>query len=155
MKQCIVPITIEAQGNEVTVQGTIHFDTSKVSISNVAGTNTNPDVKVGAGAPKDTQIIVNTTGIQNGDIGLVINFNGLGKYPATTAQAGTKVIANLRFTLLGDQPVGGIELSWNDNIFRTKAGDADAQALSLTPVDGSIAAVGKRSLRIANLITKV
>lgn len=149
-KQCKVAIAIDAQGDEVTLQGTLHFDPKKVSISDIPGTNANPDVILGGGVPAGTKILVNTSQIKNGDLGLVFDFNGNGAYPAVKISAGVRIIAVLRFTILDGEPAA-IALSWNDNVFHTHAGDDLAQHFDLLPVAGSIT-TGKRALRIANVI---
>jgi hypothetical protein len=152
----IVPIDIEAQGNEVTAQATVHFNTSVLSISNVAGTDVNPDITAGPGVPAGTRITVNTSNIANGDIGIVINFNGSGANPAVTLPLGTRRVALLRFTIAGNAQVGTVTpVTFNDNVFVTKTGDAQAQTLATTLVGGTVTVTGARALHINDSTTRV
>jgi len=151
-----VPVDIEAQGNEVTAQMTLHFNSAVLSISNVAGTNVNPDITVGPGAPAGTRITVNTLNIANGDIGIVINFNGNGTIPATTLPLGTRRVALVRFTIAGNATVGSTTpVTFNDNTFVTKTGDANAATLPTTLVTGIVTITGARALHINDSTTRV
>lgn len=151
----LVPIDIEASGNEVTFQGTIHFGAG-LSISAVAGTDVNPDITLGPGAPAGTRITVNTSNIANGDIGIVVNFNGNATNPATTLPSGTRRVAVLKFTIAGNAQVGSvIPVTFNDNVFTTKIGDSLGGTLATTFINGNVTVTGARALHINDSTTRV
>jgi len=127
-----VPVEAWLNGNEITAQFTLHFDPARLSISDTAGINTNPDVMMGA-LPAGTRLIVNTTSIDQGDIGIVVNFNGVGQYPAITADAGVKQLVSLRFRVISNDPaVRIVPITFNDNVFMTKVSDTWGQSLEIS-----------------------
>jgi len=134
--QVVIPIEADLAGGEVMTQFTIHFDPSMLSISDIAGANLNPDVLLGNNLPEGTRVVVNTTGIANGDLGIVVYFNGSGSYPAVTAEPGTKTLVHLRFQTTQEVKLGAVSvLNFNDNVFVTKTSDTLGQTL---PVDGGL-----------------
>jgi hypothetical protein len=132
-----LPIEADLAGDEVTAQFTIHFDPSMLSISDIAGVNTaglniNPDVLLGD-LPEGTRVIINTTRLSEGDLGLVINFNGRGTYPAATARPGTRTLVMLKLHFVKEVKIGSIApLNFNDSVFETKASDTLGQPLVIS-----------------------
>src|SRR5262249_52772406 len=126
-----VPIESDLAGGEITTQFTIHFDPSTLSISNVAGANLNADILPGD-LPNGAHVIVNTSRIKDGYIGIVIDFNGSGAYPPTTAASGTARLVLLRFRLDRSARFGEVvPLTFSDDVFLTKASDSLGQSLSM------------------------
>ena len=107
------------------------FDPSSLAISDIAGVNVNPDVILGD-LPKGTRVIVNTSQIAKGDIGLIVYFNGSGAYPAITAPAGTRTLVSLTFRNTTEIRTGStIPLTFSDSVFETKASDNLGQPLAV------------------------
>lgn len=130
--QIEVPIEADLAGGEVTAQFTIHIDPAVLGISSLAGANVNPDVILGEGSPEGTRVIVNTSELGNGDIGIILNFNGSGSYPAVTAESGAKTLVVLRFRISDDVAPGSASpISFNDGIFVCKLSDRFARALDI------------------------
>jgi len=140
-----VPVEADLSGGEGMMQFTIHFDPSMLSISDIAGGDINPDVLLGEGLPEGTRVIVNTGHLADGDIGVVVYFNGSGSYPAVTVDPGTKTLVHLRFQVTPEVKMGAVSvLTFNDNVFVTKTSDTLGQSL---PIDnglrgGSVAVAG-------------
>jgi len=127
-----VPVEADLAGDEVIAQFTVHFDPSLLSISDAAGVNSNPDVLAGD-LPEGAHVIVNTSQLADGNIGILININGTGAYPAVTAPSGTRSLVVLRFHLRGPVAVGEASpLAFTDTVFTTKASDSVAQTLPIT-----------------------
>ena len=128
-----VPVEADLAGGEIMTQFTIHFDPSVLSISDLAGTNLNPDVLLGDALPEGTRVTVNTTDIASGDIGVIVYFNGAALYPAVTAEAGTRTLVTLRFRLEDSVKIGTITpITFNDTVFETKASDTLGQPLTVS-----------------------
>jgi len=120
-----VPIEMNATGTEVTIQFTLHFDPAVLSIDPTAGANVNPDVILAEGAPEGTRVIVNTSDIDNGNIGVVVNFNGEGVGPAVTVGPGALHVVSLRFMVsAGVLPGATTEIAFNDEVFETRSSDS-------------------------------
>jgi len=99
---------------------------------------------------------VNTNNIANGDIGIVINFNGNATSPATTLPTGSRRVANLRFTIAAGAAPGTVSpVTFNDNVFVTKIGDANAATLPTALVTGTVTVTGARALHINDSTTRV
>lgn len=131
-----VPIDADLAGGEITAQFTVHIDPAMLAMSDIAGTNVNPDVILGDGLPEGTRVTVNTSRIADGDIGIVLNFNGAGDYPAMTAEAGTRTLVVLRFVVLGDPEVRSTSpVTFNDNVFLTKLSDGLGHSVA---IDGGL-----------------
>jgi len=131
-----VPVEAVTSGGAITVQFTIHFDPGVLAISPVAGADANPDVIPGVGLPAGTRVIVNTSGRANGDLGVVVNFNGSASYPAVTSEAGRATLVVLRFRVVADARGGTRSIvTFGDNVFVTKMSGTLGQAL---PIDGGL-----------------
>jgi len=127
-----VPVAIDLAGGEIMAQFTIHFDRSVLSISDIAGADANPDVRLGDRLPDGTRVIVNTSGINGGDIGIVVNFNGSGYEPAITAGSGTTTLVTLRFQVTERSGRAKAPLvTFNDGVFQIKLSDALGRSLPL------------------------
>jgi len=131
----------------VMAQFTIHFDPSLLNISDIGGVNVNPDVILGDRLPPGTRVIVNTSRILAGDIGIVVYFNGSGRYPANTGEAGTRTLVYLNFAMTEEVKLGSVApLTFSDDVFVTRIGDEIGQPL---PVQnglrgGSVVVTGSR-----------
>lgn len=152
-----VEVEYEAQASDTAgMQFSIHFDPTIASISNVSGTNLNPDITVGAGAPAGTAINVNAAGVATGDIGIILNFNGANTTPPTVITVGTKRVVRLKFHILPGAASGVSAVNFTNTVI-TK-GLADANAIAITPLppftDGSLIVTGVRTLKIGSSSTK-
>ena len=132
-------VELEAQGNEVGMQYSIHFDPAVMSISNVTGLNTNPDVTLGSGAPVGTKLNVNADDVANGNIGIGQNFNGANTNPATVVAVGTQRIVRLKFHILPTAPNGASAVTFTNNPLNRGLFDENGFTIPLPPfTDGSV-----------------
>lgn len=150
-----IPVSLDACGKEVTLQGTLHFDPNELSISDKAGTNVNPDVKLGPSVPKGTKVIVNTDQLADGDIGFVVDFNGEGASPAVKLASGQKTIVVFKFTLKNPAQGLNLDISWSDSVFHTKAGDDQGQDLPITQLGGSLVTSTPHALMIGHAVERI
>src|SRR5207248_3027109 len=115
---------------------TVHFDPAVLTMSDIAGANVNPDVILGSTLPEGTRVIVNTSSIAEGDLGIVLDFNGSGNYPAITAEAGTRMLVVLRFTIADTAQAGtSSPVTFGDGVFMTKMADTLGRSVA---VDGGL-----------------
>ncbi len=147
-------VELEAQGNEVGIQYSIHFDPAVMSISSVSGLNTNPDVTLGSGAPAGTTLNVNAAGAATGDIGIGQNFNGANTNPATVIPAGTQRIARLKFHILPTAPNGASAVTFTNNPLNRGLFDANGFTIPLPPfTDGSVTVSGALTFSVGGRVT--
>jgi hypothetical protein len=147
-------VELEAQGNEVGIQYSIHFDPAVLSISNVSGLNTNADVTLGAGAPIGTTLNVNAEDAANGNIGVGQNFNGANTNPTTVIAAGTQRIARLKFHILNTAAVGASPVAFTNIPISRGLFDANGFTIPLPPfTDGNVTVAGPPTFPVSGRVT--
>lgn len=140
-----VEVELEAQGNEVGMQYSIHFDSAVLSISSVSGVNVNPDITLGSGAPAATSVNVNAAGAAAGNLGIGQNFNGGNTNPATVVPAGTQRIARLKFHILSSAASGDSAITFTSNPINRGLFDENGFTIPLPPFTDGVVTVGAAS----------
>ena len=122
-----VYVESDAQGNEVATQYSLNFDPAVLAISDMSGSN--PNVKLGSGAPAGTTLTVNASQVAAGHIGIVENFNGAGDGAVT---AGTKRIAAVMFHILPSAAFGATPITFDDGVIAKVTSDTNGIGLGTT-----------------------
>jgi hypothetical protein len=141
---------LTARGNEVVSQASVHFDPAVFRIADVSGVGVNPDISAGADVPEGTHIIVNTSNLADGNVGIVVDFNGTGSFPAKTLEPGVMRILNLRLHVLDNAPIGSSPVDFTDDTISQATFDAFGQSLATRYV-GTIP--GRASVSVRGQIT--
>ena len=130
-----VEVELEAQGNELGIGYSLHFDPAILSISNVAGVNLNPDVTAGTDAPAGTLLNVSAEGAASGNIGINETFS-------TAVSAGTRRITRFKFHVLGSAPLGVSPVVFTNNPNSKVLIDTNGLLITLPPfIDGNVTVV--------------
>ena len=146
-----VYVDLDAQGNETGTQYSLNFNPGVLAISGASGTN--PDVKLGAGAPLGTTLIINASQGANGHIGIVENFNGAGR---GSIDAGTKRIAAITFHILADAPAGASPVIFDDALIAKVTSDANGIGLeTMYDQDGVVTITGtnRADIQVSGRVT--
>ncbi|HVF46336.1 MAG TPA: Calx-beta domain-containing protein [Pyrinomonadaceae bacterium] len=130
--QAIVPIVLASQGNETGISGSVSFAVGSLTISNVSGTGTNPDVLAGSGLPAGCTITTNGTEVAQGRLGFLIAC-------PTAFTAGNREVIRLRFGVPAGAPVPrSVPITWVNTPVAQGVTDAAAVALTTTFVNGAV-----------------
>jgi hypothetical protein len=141
---------LTARGNEVVSQASVHFDPAVFRIADVSGVGVNPDISAGADVPEGTHVIVNTSNLADGNVGIAVDFNGTGSFPAKTLEPGVMRILNLRLHVLDNAPIGSSPVDFTDDTISQATFDAFGQSLATRYV-GTIP--GRASVSVGGQIT--
>lgn len=129
--EIIVTIELDAKGNETGMSFTLTFDPSKLSFSEVGGTNNNPDVTDGSGSPVGMNRTLNATQADKGKLGLLLD-------AASPFEAGTRQIVALRFRVLADAVPGSTALTFDDDSIVRSTTNAEASFLDAVYQNGEV-----------------
>lgn len=143
-------VELISQGDETVTTFSLQFDQTRLSISNVSGTNNNPDVTNGTGANPGTSRTVNGTQVGMGRIGVLLDFQG-------AVAAGTRQIVVFRFRILPTAPAGLTPVTFVDQPIVRSTSNALAQSLpaKYTPNNVNVIAPpmpGVRTLTIGSVV---
>ena len=126
-----VEIEMAARGNEAGTQFGLHFDPSVVSISDVSGVNTNPDITFGTDAPAGTSLNVNAADAANGNIGIVENFNATAD-TITAIAAGARRVARVTFHVLQNAPGGESKVTFDESVISNVTANSNGLMVTAT-----------------------
>jgi hypothetical protein len=108
----VFDVELSADGTEGGTQFSLHFDPAVMTISQVSGVNSNPDVTLPDSAPTGTSLNVNAEDVWKGDIGIVENFGSSG----SAIPAGAHSIVRLTFDILNGNPRDVSDVSFTDDV---------------------------------------
>lgn len=130
--QAIVPVVLASQGNETGISGSVSFAVGSLTISNVSGTGTNPDVIAGGGLPAGCTVTTNGTEVAQGRLGFLVAC-------PTAFTAGNREVVRLRFGVPAGAPVPrSAPITWVNTPVAQGVTDANAVALTTTFVNGAV-----------------
>ena len=118
-----VPLSLQAQGDENSLAGSIAFDPTLLG---------NPQVVLGSDAANGL-LLLNSSQVANGLLGF-----GIALPPGQTFPAGSCQLATITFDLLNPQYIGPIALTFSNQPVACDLADGDADDISAQWVNGSV-----------------
>ena len=148
-----VDIELESQGDEAGLQFSLVFDGAVLTISNVSGVNTNPDITPGSGAPAGTSLNINAEGAASGHLGILANFNGANTNPPTILTAGTRRVVTLKFHVRPTAPPGTSPVFFDTSPVNKGLFDQNGFNLPFPPTTDGTVTVGALQASISGRVT--
>jgi len=141
-----VALEMNSLGDETGFTTSLNFNPNVLSISNVSGINTNPDVSLGTDAPAGSWLTVNATQVANGRIGVFLSSPG----PFT---AGTRNVVVFKFFVAQNTPPGVTPVTFGDQPIG-RSTSASGQGVPAAYSDGSVTILGPGSTSIEGDINR-
>src|SRR5437879_3347438 len=126
-EKVVVSIEMDSQGDEVATSFGLNFDPAKLS---------NPVVTLGTGVPADAVLTVNTTNVESGQIGVLVD-SGYAFARSTTPNQ----VVTITFDVAKDAPAGPTPLAFGyspDSPIQNGTSDAFARSLKANYSDGAV-----------------
>jgi len=123
----LVPISLEAQGNEANGGFSLSFDQSRLSISGASGVNANSDVLRGVDLP-NVNITTNGNQVLDGRIGVFLQFNRI-------LPPGTRQLVVFRFRIASNAPLGQTPINFSTMPIDTSVSDAATPSSNDLPAE--------------------
>jgi len=121
--EVIVPIELDAQGNETAAGYSVTFDPTKLS---------NPLVTLGSGSPSGTALITNINELASGHLGILLDGNG------HTYAAGTRQMITVRFDIAANAALGTTPIGFGNSPIAESISDLNGATLSTTFTAGNV-----------------
>ena len=131
----LVPIEIEAHGDEMMFSTTLSFDPDVLSIDTASGYN-NPDVRRGTGATRSQITAVNARSAGEGHVSLIVDFSG--GTGAPIARGGHQIVV-LIFTIRENVAPGTMtEIGFSDALAPRQTIDRNGDPVSVDYREGMV-----------------